>query len=107
MLVCNYNDNSINKFFTFDIKLLKLHYLGLKEEELKDLLESSIKNFLQIYRLYNKHKFVESNITNKFIVGILNEETGKLKPRTKVSILEIYKDEKPLEKLIFTENFNI
>ncbi|HAT4283153.1 TPA: hypothetical protein I9088_001023 [Clostridium perfringens] len=107
LLVCNYNDNSINKFFTFDIKLLKLHYLGLKEEELKDLLESSIKNFLQIYRLYNKHKFVESNITNKFIVEILNEKTGKLKPRTKVSILEIYKNEKPLEKLIFTENFNI
>ncbi|WP_283704371.1 KAP family P-loop NTPase fold protein [Clostridium perfringens] len=107
LLACNYNDTSINKFFTFDIKVLKLNSLGLKQEQLKSLLELSIKKFLQIYRLYNKHKFIENNYTNNFFVGIQNEKTGTLKSDTKVSILEIYKYEKPLEKLLFTENFNI
>lgn len=107
LLSCNYNDNSINKFFTFDINLLKLYFLGLKQEELKNLLESSFKNFLQIYRLHNRNKFVDCDNTNRFFVGISNQKTGKLKSNTKVSILEIYKYEKPLEKLIFTENFNI
>ncbi|EHK2355378.1 KAP family P-loop NTPase fold protein [Clostridium perfringens] len=107
LLACNYNDNSIDKFFTFDMKLLKLQNLDLKDERLKNMLESSIKKLLQIYRLCNKYRFALHNDTNSFIIGVPNEETDKLKPSLKVSILEIYIDEKPLEKLIFTENFNI